>query len=95
MNKLFEENETVVSIILDLAKAFYSISHKLFFEKKANYGFSTESIAMLELFLFNRKQYVKNSFEYSNWMTISYGAPQGIVLRPLISIMYIEDFPEK
>ena len=35
VNSLLEENETVVSIFLDLAKAFNSISHRIFLEKIA------------------------------------------------------------
>ena len=80
MNSLLEENETIVIIFLDLVKAFNSISHRIFLEKTTKYGFSTESIAILELFLPNRKQCVKSGIEYSNWVTINHRVPQRTVL---------------
>ena len=93
VNSLLEENETVVSIFLDLAKVFNSISHKIFLEKTTKYGFSTESIAMLESFLSNRKQCVKNGIEYSNWVTINQGVPQGTVLGPLVFFNIYQRLP--
>ena len=83
VNSLLEENETVVSILLDSTKALNSISHHIFFEKITKYGFSTESIAMLESFLSNRKQCVRNGIEYSNWVAINQRVPQGTVLGHL------------
>ena len=65
VNSLLEENETVVSILLDLAKAFHLISLKSF-SLNTRYGFNTESIPMLQSFLSNRKQCVKEGIEYSN-----------------------------
>ena len=80
---------------MDSAKAFYSSSHKIVLEKITKYGFNTESIAMLESFLCNKKQCVKNGIENLNWVTINQGVTQGTVLGPLIFVVYIINFSEK
>ena len=59
ITELLEKGETVMSIFLDLAKAFNSISHELFLLKITKYGFGKDSIEMLKSFLSNRKQCVK------------------------------------
>ena len=54
------------------------------FSKNHKKGFTTESIAMLESFLSNRKQCLKNGIEYSNWVAINHGVAQGTDLGTLI-----------
>ena len=50
---------------------------------------------MLESYLSNRKQCLKNGIEYSNWVTINHGVTKGTVLAPLLFIKYINNCPEK
>ena len=80
INELVEQNETVIGIFLYLAKAFNSISHEIFLEIIAKYGFGTGSKTMLKSFLSNRKQCVKNGIIYSNSTIINHGVPQCTVL---------------
>ena len=59
ITELVEKCETVMSIFLDLAKAFNSISHELFLLEVTKYGFGKDSIEMLKSFLSNRKKLCK------------------------------------
>ena len=49
---------------------------------------------ILNSFLYDRKQCVKNGMAKSDWVVINHGVPQGTVLGPLIFILYVNDFSE-
>ena len=68
---------------MDLSKVFDCIPHDLI-TKLAAYGFGQYSILLIHLS--NRKQRVKFGSEFSDWLQIKSGVPQGSVLGPLFSI---------
>ena len=78
-----------------LVKAFYSISLDIFVQKIEKYGFGENARVLLNSFLINRKQFVRNGIVESDWTIINHGVPQGTVLRPLVFILYVNDFGEK
>ena len=49
---------------------------------------------LLNSFLCDRKQCLKNGIAKSDWIVINHGDPQGTVLRPLIFIFHVKDFSE-
>ena len=66
-----------VDVFFDLAKAFNSISHKIFLKMIEAYGFSENAIDVFASFLKNRQQCVKINDVYSEWLEINHGVPQG------------------
>ena len=55
------------------------------------YNFSDTSWLLLKSYLYNRKQFVKIEEHKSSLADINVGVPQGSVLRPILSIIYIND----
>ena len=94
-NLYVEEKDIVLTIFLDLAKAFNSISLDIFIQKIEKYGFGENAGVLLNSFLVNRKQCVRNGIVESDWRIINHGVPQGTVLGPLVFILYVTDFGEE
>ena len=91
-SSILDQSKETLAIFPDLAKAFNSISQNIFFKKTEMYGFSREAKELLFSFLGNRRQKVKLKGMFSDCEIVNHGAPQGIVLRPLIFLLYVNDF---
>ena len=79
---------------LDLSKAINTIDHTILIDKLKYYGVHEINLKLFSSYLENRKQYTEIDNVKSNTSLITTGVPQGSILRPLLFIIYINDFAQ-
>ena len=90
-----DKSKPLIISFLDLTKAFDTVNTTTLIGKLETYGIRCKTELMkLELmnsYLFNRKQIVKLEDKRSTEKEIQTGVPQGIILGPLLFILYVND----
>ena len=73
------------ALIMDLSKSFDTINHDYFLSLLIKvYGFNENSVSFVRSYLTNRYQRRKIGNTFSDWNKIITGAPQCLILGPLI-----------
>lgn len=78
-------------ILLDLSKAFDSISHLILLQKLRGMSASPSTVKWFRSYLTGRTQCVRIGSTVSSSIPITHGVPQGAILSPLMFCIYMND----
>ena len=79
------------SIFLDLSQAFDREWHDGVIYKIKHIGITDNSVKLIESFLGNKFQQGVLNGQLSSWTPVCGGVPQGSILGPLFSLIYVND----
>ena len=88
--KGYESRSYTCVTLLDLSKAFDTVSHDILVSKLQFYGIQSNELNLIRTYLTNRRQIVKIKNVRSEELIIRTGVPQGSVLGPFLFVVYIE-----
>ena len=91
LEKVLDEKGFDGAVLVDLSKAFDTLSHELLIAKLTAYGFNNESFKLIRYQLTNRWKRTKTNKIFSRWTELLQGVPEGSVLGPTLFNIYLND----
>ena len=87
--KALDQGKEYGALLTDLFKAFDCLPHDLIVAKLHAYGFPIELLKLIRSYLTEHKQRVKINDEFSSWIDILFGIPQGSILGSLLFNIFL------
>jgi len=88
--KYIDKGEFVGTLLVDLSKAFDTVSHRILLLKLQSINLSTDTLCWFHSYLSNRRQHVVTRKQMTDIMNINRGVPQGNCLSPLLFNIYTQ-----
>ena len=89
-----DRGKLLITVFLELSKAFDTLNHSILLDKLKYYGFSNTPLNWFASYLQNRMQFADFDGTLSNTVLMTTGVQQGSILGPLLSIIYMNDIRE-
>ena len=86
-----DHNKIFGTVLLDLSKAFDCIPQDLLIAKLNADGFDMNTVALLFSYLKNRKKSVRIKTNYSSFLELLSGVPQGSIPETLLFNIFLND----
>ena len=88
-----DKGNMVGALLIDLSKAFDTISHQQLLRELVEINVDNRTIALFHSYLTNRFQRVSQGQIKTDWCPIDRGVPQGSCLSPLLFNIYVRELP--
>ena len=92
--RAFNRSGTTRPVALDICKAFDRVWHAGLLHQLKSYGISGQIFGLVSSFLSNRWLQVVLDGKSSQEYPVNAGVPEGSILGPTPSLLYINDFPD-
>ena len=91
ITKVSDNKDFVLTIFLDVSKAFDLLNHSILLHKLKHYGVRGLALDWFASYLKNRFHYISINTANSSLALITNGIPQGSILGPILYFLYVND----